>query len=93
MRLWQKILVLWSPLQKLEGAGREYLTSRRRPITVLPKLKEFNLAESVSPGLHNIGVMLPYTGTQNLLFDLVPDAVYVMTSANLPGRPMVVENQ
>ena len=77
---------------EVEGAGKEYLTSRRRPITVLPKLKEFNLAESVSPELHNIGVMLPYTGTQNLLFDLVPDAVYVMTSANLPGRPMVVEN-
>ena len=78
---------------ELEGAGREYLTSRRRPITVLPMSKEFNLAESVSPCLHNIGVMLPYTGTQNLLFDRVPDAVYVMTSANLPGRPMVVENK
>ena len=77
---------------EVEGTGREYLMSRRRPITVLPKLKEFNLAEFVSPGLHNIGVMLPYTGTQNLLFDLVPDAVYVMTSANLPGRPMIVEN-
>lgn len=74
------------------GAGKEYLTSRRRPITVIPKLKEFILAESVSPGLHNVGVMLPYTGTQNLLFDIEPDAVYVMTSANLPGRPMVVEN-
>jgi len=37
--------------------------------------------------------MLPYTGTQNLLFDLRPDSVYVMTSANLPGRPMVVENE
>jgi hydrogenase maturation protein HypF len=78
---------------ELEGAGREYLTSHRRPITVLPRAKEFNLAESVSPGLHNIGVMLPYTGTQNLLFDCVPDAVYVMTSANLPGRPMVVDNK
>jgi hydrogenase maturation protein HypF len=78
---------------ELEGAGREYLTSRRRPITVLPKSKEFNLAESASPALHNIGVMLPYTGTQNLLFDRESDAVYVMTSANLPGRPMVVENK
>jgi hydrogenase maturation protein HypF len=77
---------------EVEGAGREYLISRRRPITVIPKIKEFILAESVSHGLHNIGVMLPYTGTQNLLFDIVPDAVYVMTSANLPGRPMVVEN-
>lgn len=78
---------------ELEGSEREYLTSRRRPITVLPKSKEFNLAESASPGLHNIGVMLPYTGTQNLLFDRESDAVYVLTSANLPGRPMVVENK
>ena len=78
---------------ELEGTGREYLTSYRRPITVLPRSKESSLAESVTPGLHNIGVMLPYTGTQNLLFDCVPDAVYVMTSANLPGRPMVVENK
>lgn len=78
---------------ELEGAGREYLISHRRPITVLPRSNESNLTESVTPGLHNIGVMLPYTGTQNLLFDHVPDAVYVMTSANLPGRPMVVENK
>jgi hydrogenase maturation protein HypF len=74
-------------------ADRKCLTSPRRPITVLPKSGNFKLAESVSPGLHNIGVMLPYTGTQNLLFDLVRDAVYVMTSANLPGRPMVVKNE
>ena len=73
--------------------GRKCLTSVRRPITVLPKSKDFRLAESVSPDLHNIGVMLSYTGTQNLLFNLVPDSVYVMTSANLPGRPMVVENE
>ena len=78
---------------ELEGSEREYLTSRRRPITVLPKSKEFNLVESASLGLHNIGVMLPYTGTQNLLFDRESDAVYVLTSANLPGRPMVVENK
>jgi hydrogenase maturation protein HypF len=76
-----------------EEEGRKCLMSPRRPITVLPRSKDFKLAESVSPGLHNIGVMLPYTGTQNLLFDLVPDSVYVMTSANLPGRPMVVENE
>lgn len=69
------------------------LSSAHRPITVLPKSKTFELAESVSPNLHNIGVMLPYTGTQELLFDLMPDSVYVMTSANLPGRPMVVENE
>ena len=78
---------------RLDSASREILTSFRRPITVLPKSDNFALAESVSPYLHNIGVMLPYTGTQHLLFDRVPDAVYVMTSANLPGRPMLIENR
>lgn len=78
---------------ELGDSGRKCLISPRRPITVLPGLKDFKLAGSVSPGLHNIGVMLPYTGTQNLLFDLMPDSVYVMTSANLPGRPMIVENE
>lgn len=88
-----KNAVVAETFARLDGGGREYLTSHRRPITVLPRSKAFNLAEAVTPGLHNIGVMLPYTGTQNLLFDCVPDAVYVMTSANLPGRPMVVENK
>ena len=78
---------------ELRDGDRRCLTSSRRPITVLPKSKAFKLAESVSPNLHNIGVMLPYTGIQSLLFDLVPDSVYVMTSANLPGRPMVIENK
>ena len=77
---------------ELGDRGIESLTSSRRPIAVLLKSKEFNLAESTSPGLHNIGVMLPYTGTQNLLFDLEPNSVYVMTSANIPGMPMVIEN-
>ena len=78
---------------ELDVASRKILSSFRRPITVLPKSENFALAESVSPYLHNIGVMLPYTGTQHLLFDRVPDAVYVMTSANLPGKPMLVENR
>ncbi len=77
----------------LDATSREILSSFRRPITVLPKSENFALAESVSPYLHNIGVMLPYTGTQYLLFDRVPDAVYVMTSANLPGKPMLIENR
>jgi len=34
-------------------AGRKCLMSPRRPVTVLPGLKNFKLAESVSPGLHN----------------------------------------
>lgn len=78
---------------KVEGPERELLTSFRRPITLLPKKEPFPLTELLAPGLHNIGAMLPYTGTQHLLFDREPEAVYVMTSANLPGRPMLIENR
>ena len=41
--------------------------------------------------LHNIGVMLPYSGLHHLLFDIV-DQPLIMTSANTPGEPMIIAN-
>jgi len=67
------------------------LRSPRRPIVVLNKRQETIIAPSIAPGLHNVGVMLPYTGLHHLLFAWV-DFPLVMTSANLPGRPMLIEN-
>jgi hydrogenase maturation protein HypF len=67
------------------------LRSPRRPIVVLPKKGE-GLAESVAPGLHTVGFMLPYSGLHHLLFRQV-DFPLVMTSANFPGRPMLIENE
>jgi hydrogenase maturation protein HypF len=46
--------------------------------------------EEVS-NLHNIGVMLPYSGLHHLLFDRV-DQPLIMTSANTPGEPMIIAN-
>ncbi len=66
------------------------LRSPRRPIVVLLK-KSGYLAESVAPGLHTVGVMLPYTGLHHLLLRGLPFPL-VMTSANFPGRPMLIEN-
>ncbi len=66
------------------------LLSPRRPIVVLPK-KGGKLADSVAPGLHTVGFMLPYSGLHHLLFQRL-DFPLVMTSANLPGRPMLIEN-
>jgi len=68
------------------------LLSRKRPIVVLDKNDDFSLSCHITPDLHNIGVMLPYSGTHNLLFDNSDTDVYVMTSANLPGLPMVTDN-
>ncbi|MBU0595086.1 carbamoyltransferase HypF, partial [Candidatus Bipolaricaulota bacterium] len=49
------------------------------------------LAPGVAPGLHTVGAMLPYTGLHHLLFAKL-DVPLVMTSANLPGRPMLIDN-
>ncbi|AFL94695.1 hydrogenase maturation protein HypF [Thermococcus cleftensis] len=70
----------------------EELTSYRRPIVTLRKKEPFPLPENLAPGLHTIGVMLPYAGTHYILFHWSRAKVYVMTSANYPGMPMVKDN-
>ena len=70
----------------------ETLTSNKRPIVILKKNENYNFPESLSPGLHNIGVMLPYSPMHYLLFDESDIDTLVMTSANIPGEPMVIDN-
>ncbi|AKB85384.1 carbamoyltransferase HypF [Methanococcoides methylutens] len=69
------------------------LQSRQLPIVVLDKNGDFSLSSHIAPDLHNMGVMLPYSGTHHLLFDNTDSAVYVMTSANLPGLPMLTDSE
>ncbi|MFQ5758778.1 MAG: carbamoyltransferase HypF [Candidatus Bathyarchaeia archaeon] len=71
----------------------ELLMSYLKPIVLLRKREDCYLSELISPGLHNIGVMLPYTGLHHMLFDEVSEPAFVMTSANPPNRPIVTENQ
>ncbi len=75
----------------------ETLKSRQRPIVVLKKNKDYFLTDSVAPMLHTIGVMLPYAPLHHLLFieneKINGDPAYVMTSANVPGEPMMIDNE
>jgi hydrogenase maturation protein HypF len=71
---------------------KKVLESRRRPIVVLNKNKGYMLSPSVSPYLHNLGVMLPYSALQHLLFTYTNEPAYIMTSANMPGEPMLIDN-
>ncbi|MGC1120964.1 MAG: carbamoyltransferase HypF [Candidatus Methanofastidiosia archaeon] len=67
----------------------ELMESWMHPIVVLPKKVPL---EAVAPGLHTIGIMLPYAPVHHLLFYFSSCDVFVMTSANFPGNPMIVDN-
>ncbi len=64
------------------------LTDIRRPIVLLERESGADWLDTVAPGLSTVGVMLPYAGVHHLLFDHV-EGPLVMTSANMPGEPMV----
>jgi hydrogenase maturation protein HypF len=65
------------------------LLSPQSPI-VLVKKKGL---EEVSPGLDTIGVYLPYSGFHHILFHHLSSGGIIMTSANLPGEPMIIRNE
>ncbi len=69
------------------------LTSYIRPIVLLRKNEDYYLSDLISPRLHNIGVMLPYTGLHVMMFDKVQEPAFVMTSANPPNEPIVIEEK
>jgi hydrogenase maturation protein HypF len=71
----------------------QLLTSYIKPIVLLQKSPDYNLSDLVAPGLHNIGVMLPYSALHFMLFDEVDEPAFVMTSANPPNEPIVTENE
>ncbi|UCF08570.1 MAG: carbamoyltransferase HypF [Thermoplasmata archaeon] len=72
------------------------LTSPERPIVIVQKRKEIReepRLELVSPGLDNIGLYLPYSAIQHLLFFHLRNDAIVMTSANPPGEPIITSNE
>jgi hydrogenase maturation protein HypF len=71
----------------------ELMTSYVKPIVLLRKKSDFDLSEQIAPSLHNIGVMLPYTGLHSMLFDKTSERAFVMTSANPPDEPIIKDNE
>lgn len=94
----QAFAVMCKDLESLQNYAQlsereiKTITSNKRPIVILKKNEGYSFPESLSPGLHNIGVMLPYSPMHYLLFDEGDIDTYVMTSANIPGEPMMIEN-
>jgi hydrogenase maturation protein HypF len=79
---------------QINEAERELLTSRERPIVLLPKRPGCPIAASVAPGQNHLGIMLPYTPLHYLLLEPAADfpAALVMTSGNLSEEPIVTGN-
>ncbi len=77
----------------VDGDEEEMLCSPSKPIVLVRLKEDAALSKLVSPGLHNIGVMLPYTGLHLLLFDKAKTDVFIMTSGNLPSEPIVSEEK
>ncbi|RDI75852.1 hypF: carbamoyltransferase HypF [Gaiella occulta] len=74
---------------ELTAAAAELLRSRERPIVLLPRRPHAAIAESVAPGVPELGVMLPYTPLHHLLIADVGRPL-VMTSGNRSDEPIAV---
>ncbi|MBW2039739.1 MAG: carbamoyltransferase HypF [Deltaproteobacteria bacterium] len=75
----------------LDGASRELLESKERPVVILQRRAGAKVAPSVAPGQRTLGVMLPYTPLHHLLFADGLD-VLVMTSGNVSDEPIAYKD-
>ncbi|MEM2760203.1 MAG: carbamoyltransferase HypF [Nitrososphaerales archaeon] len=76
----------------ISNLEEELLTSYMKPIVLLRKREDYYLSSMISPFLHNIGVMLPYTSLHFLLFKHLDEPALVMTSANPSNEPIVKDD-
>ena len=73
----------------ISNRDQELLGSPVHPIVVVNKRDPG--AHAAISNLHTIGCMLPYTALHHLLFLHLNHPLLVMTSANMPGYPMITE--
>jgi len=76
-------------LARVSQKERQLLGSQVHPIVVLEKRDP--TAHATISNLHTIGAMLPYTGLHHLLFRHLAHPLLIMTSANMPGYPMITD--
>jgi hydrogenase maturation protein HypF len=80
-------LVAARRLCQVDGAAASLLESHARPIVLLPRLLEADVAASVAPGNRQLGIMLPYTPLHHVLLEAVGRPL-VLTSGNISDEPI-----
>jgi hydrogenase maturation protein HypF len=66
------------------------LSDPNRPIVLIKKRLNTNLAQSIAPEMHELGIMLPYSPLHHLLLQDY-GAPLIATSANISGEPVLTE--
>lgn len=80
-------------LVELSDSAERIMLSSAAPIVLAARRTGANIAAAVAEQSHRLGVMLPYTPIQHLIFEAAEDLnVLVMTSANISDEPLVVDN-
>jgi hydrogenase maturation protein HypF len=74
-------------LCEVSEAAAGLLTSRARPIVLLPRLPSAAIAKSAAPGNRHLGIMLPYTPLHHLLVRAIAGPM-VLTSGNESDEPI-----
>jgi hydrogenase maturation protein HypF len=76
----------------ISPAEEVLLTGPRRPIVLLQRRAEAEVAAEVAPGNRCLGIMLPYTPLHHLLLAAVEPLPLVMTSGNRSDEPIAYED-
>ncbi len=80
-------------LCEISPAELRILISPRRPIVLLKRRRDAQVAEMVAPGNPTLGVMLPYTPLHHLILSQLDGKSLVMTSGNASDEPIAFEDE
>ena len=79
-------------LCEVDDAAASLLQSQARPIVLLPRRPDADVAASAAPGNRQLGVMLPYTPLHHLLLAAVGRPL-VLTSGNVSDEPIAYRDE